>query len=167
MHLINDKKKQIFQLIGRMPGYLKLIYGLYKDRDVPREARVFLSLAIAYNVSPIDLIPDLIPVAGQFDNVHFTLKLLRRALQACPAEVTEKHLKNACLTPDNLDQDILASEQLIKDFGRTVLKTLQKIAGAAGAAAFALFKTSKGLLRTPGAVTIKTVKPKNQPPGRA
>ncbi|MBE3586078.1 MAG: DUF1232 domain-containing protein [Thermoanaerobacter sp.] len=123
------RKREIFEVLKRMPAYFRLIYGLYRDKDVPPRAKLLLALALTYNISPVDLIPDIIPLAGQFDNVHFTLKLLRRSLKACPEEVLKRHLENTNLCLDYLERDILISGQLMKGFGRAALNVSRRTAG--------------------------------------
>lgn len=121
---MDDKQKEeIVQIIKRMPSYIKLIYMLYRDKDVPGKSKVALSAALGYNISPVDLIPGFIPAVGQIDNVYFTLKLLRRSLKACPEDVAKKHLENSNITMESLNKDIEASGRLMREVGKTALKT--------------------------------------------
>ena len=57
----------------RRAGELKLethaVYLAYKDRRTPWYARVWAALVVAYAFSPIDLIPDFIPVLGLLDDL--------------------------------------------------------------------------------------------------
>ncbi|HJS72358.1 MAG TPA: YkvA family protein [Acidimicrobiia bacterium] len=52
-----------------MPNLVKLVYRLLRDPRVPRRAKLTLGLAAAYVASPIDLIPEIIPVIGWADDV--------------------------------------------------------------------------------------------------
>ncbi len=52
-----------------MPNIVKLISRLLRDPRVPRRAKITLGLAAAYVVSPIDFIPEVIPVIGWADDV--------------------------------------------------------------------------------------------------
>ncbi len=45
------------------------IYLAYKDPRVPRYARIFAACVVGYAFSPIDLIPDPIPVLGYLDDL--------------------------------------------------------------------------------------------------
>ena len=45
-----------------------LFRRLLGDRRVPRSAKATLALVVPYLLSPIDLIPDFIPVLGQLDD---------------------------------------------------------------------------------------------------
>ncbi len=45
------------------------IYIACKDPRVPRHARIFAGFVVAYALSPIDLIPDVIPILGYLDDL--------------------------------------------------------------------------------------------------
>ena len=67
-----------------------LLTRLVRDERVPRRARWPLLLLLPYLASPIDLIPDFIPVLGQLDDAAFVALALRRVVRlAGPRVVTE------------------------------------------------------------------------------
>lgn len=51
-----------------LPDVLRLLRRLAADRDLPAGVRIRLVLLLAYLVSPIDLVPDMIPVLGYADD---------------------------------------------------------------------------------------------------
>lgn len=62
--------RQLMQdAVMMMPNIVKLVARLLKDPRVPRRAKITLGLAAAYVASPIDLIPEVIPVIGWADDV--------------------------------------------------------------------------------------------------
>lgn len=52
-----------------LPDLLRVIRRLIVDRSVPARARIRLALILVYLASPIDLVPDFIPVLGYADDV--------------------------------------------------------------------------------------------------
>jgi len=67
-----------------------LLTRLVRDERVPRRAKWPLLLLLPYLASPIDLIPDFIPVLGQLDDAAFVALALRRVVRlAGPSVVTE------------------------------------------------------------------------------
>ncbi|MDQ1910911.1 YkvA family protein [Paenibacillus sp. GD4] len=74
-----------------------VLYLSYKDPRVPWYARLFTLLVVAYAFSPIDLIPDFIPILGYLDDliivplgIYVAMKLIPQpVLQDCRAKAEE------------------------------------------------------------------------------
>jgi len=54
---------------ARLATNLLALWKLFRHADTPRVAKVVALLVLAYALSPIDLIPDFIPVLGLLDDV--------------------------------------------------------------------------------------------------
>jgi uncharacterized membrane protein YkvA (DUF1232 family) len=54
---------------GRLKTELRALYLAYGDPRVPTHARVLAIVVVAYAFSPIDLIPDPIPLLGYLDDL--------------------------------------------------------------------------------------------------
>ena len=68
----------------------KEAYALYfaaRDPRVPWYAKAFMSLVLAYAFSPIDLIPDFIPVFGYLDDLIIVPLGIALSLKMIPAQV--------------------------------------------------------------------------------
>jgi len=74
-----------------MPNILKLVGRLLLDPRVPRRAKITLGLAAAYVVSPIDLIPDVIPVIGWADDVLLVLFAIDSLIDRAGPDIVDEH----------------------------------------------------------------------------
>lgn len=72
----------------RLRGELQVLSLAASDPRTPRAARWLIAAAIAYALSPIDLIPDFIPVLGMLDELIVLPLLLALAIRLIPPEVT-------------------------------------------------------------------------------
>jgi len=60
-----------------VPDLLRLVRSLISDRDAPLGVRMALIFLLAWLVSPIDLIPEFVPVIGPLDDVVVAVLVLR------------------------------------------------------------------------------------------
>ncbi|HOI07162.1 MAG TPA: YkvA family protein [Deltaproteobacteria bacterium] len=89
-------------MLARLKNYAKTLkkeaYALYiaaRDPRVPWYAKAFIGLVLAHTFSPIDLIPDFIPVLGYLDDLIITPLGIILALKMIPAEVMADARKQA------------------------------------------------------------------------
>lgn len=76
-------------LAGILPACATTMWRLRRDSGVPRRAKVALVLAGVWVVSPIDLIPEFLPVIGPVDDVVVVALALRYAARRTPRAVLE------------------------------------------------------------------------------
>jgi uncharacterized membrane protein YkvA (DUF1232 family) len=57
------------ELIRALPNLVRLIARLVLDPLLPRTAKVALGAALLYLASPVDLVPDFIPLVGYLDDL--------------------------------------------------------------------------------------------------
>jgi uncharacterized membrane protein YkvA (DUF1232 family) len=76
---------------GLIRDSLVLIRRLLRDPKVPRSRKLALGLLLAYLASPIDLIPDFLPVIGQLDDVLIAGWVLRGLVRASGPGLLRKH----------------------------------------------------------------------------
>lgn len=74
-------------LAAFLPACVTTVRRLRKDPRVPRSARVVIVLAGLWVASPIDLIPEFVPVVGPLDDVVVVALALRFAARRVPREV--------------------------------------------------------------------------------
>ena len=73
-------------LAGFVPDCVTTIRRLRGDPGVPRRAKVVVALAGLWLLSPIDLLPEFLPVIGPLDDVVVTALALRYAARRIPRE---------------------------------------------------------------------------------
>ena len=71
------KGASMASLIRLVPDILRLLRSLIGDRSAPLDVRLILIGLVAWIVSPIDLIPEFIPVLGPIDDVVVAIAALR------------------------------------------------------------------------------------------
>jgi uncharacterized membrane protein YkvA (DUF1232 family) len=70
-----------------LPACVTTARRLRRHEAVPRRARVALVIAIGWVISPIDLLPEFLPVIGPLDDVVAVILLLRYAARAIPRDL--------------------------------------------------------------------------------
>jgi uncharacterized membrane protein YkvA (DUF1232 family) len=66
-----------------------------KSRETPLAAKILAGFTVAYALSPIDLIPDFIPVLGYLDDLILLPALIALTVKLVPKETFEKYRKEA------------------------------------------------------------------------
>ena len=66
------------------------LYLAYRDRRTPWYAKAFVALVLAYAFSPVDLIPDFIPLLGHLDDLILVPAGIALALRLIPPEVLQE-----------------------------------------------------------------------------
>lgn len=74
-------------LAGFLPACATAMRRLRKHPDVPRRAKVAIAVALVWVVSPIDLIPEFIPIIGPLDDIVVVALALRYAARRVPRAV--------------------------------------------------------------------------------
>jgi uncharacterized membrane protein YkvA (DUF1232 family) len=74
---LRPKDVPIRVLLGLVPDLVRLLRSLVADRTAPLDVRLVLIGLLAWILSPIDLIPEFIPVLGPLDDVVVAILVLR------------------------------------------------------------------------------------------
>ncbi|MGH2660439.1 MAG: YkvA family protein [Actinomycetota bacterium] len=85
------RRSQARELATLIPNLLVLFRGLLRDPRVPRSAKLWLGLAVVWIASPIDLIPEFIPIAGPLDDAIVAALVLRHLLRRTARSVLFEH----------------------------------------------------------------------------
>jgi len=73
-------KRTVLHYIRQLPNFLRLLFGLVTDNRVALVDKLLVFGAIAYIITPIDLIPDFIPFIGEVDDVYLLVIALQRLI---------------------------------------------------------------------------------------
>jgi len=74
-----------------IPNLAKLLSRLIRDQRIPIRRRAFLGVALAYVVSPIDLIPDFIVGFGKLDDIILLSFAIDHLMSGSDAAIVEEH----------------------------------------------------------------------------
>lgn len=76
-------------LVAFLPACVTLLRRLRKDPRVPRSVKIALLFAILWVLSPIDLLPEFLPVIGPLDDIVVVVLVLRYAARRIPRAAIE------------------------------------------------------------------------------
>ena len=82
-----------------LPDLLRLLRRLLADKTLGAGVRIRLALLLAYLLSPIDLVPDFVPVLGYADDVIIVALVLRSVIARAGENAVRRHWPG---TPDGL-----------------------------------------------------------------
>jgi uncharacterized membrane protein YkvA (DUF1232 family) len=85
------RKVAAAQLARAIPDLVALTRGLLGDPRVPLGSKVLLGGALVWLLSPIDLVPEFIPVLGPLDDVIVVGLVLRHLVRRAGPEVVQEH----------------------------------------------------------------------------
>jgi uncharacterized membrane protein YkvA (DUF1232 family) len=90
------------ELAALIPNVVVLFRGLLRDPSVPFGSKALLVFAVAWLVSPIDLVPEFIPVVGPLDDAIVAALVLRSVLRRTDRDVVESYWRGDPGTLDRL-----------------------------------------------------------------
>ncbi|HUO51688.1 MAG TPA: YkvA family protein [Gemmatimonadaceae bacterium] len=97
-------RRTLVAAIAAIPDYLRMLWGLFFDRRVAWFDKMLVVAALAYAISPIDLVPDFIPVIGQADDVFFLMLAVRHLVANAGERVVLDHWRR---DPEELSDEHL------------------------------------------------------------
>ena len=87
--------QSVGELARVFPDSFRLAAALYRDGTLPSAVRWRLRIALLYNIQPINLIPDVIPVIGFADNVAVLAWALRGTVGIAGPSAVKRHWKGS------------------------------------------------------------------------
>ncbi|WP_428425456.1 YkvA family protein [Methylibium sp.] len=87
---------------ARLAVHLLVLWKLFKHPDTPRAPKLVAIAVLAYALSPIDLIPDFIPVLGLLDDLLLLPLGIALAVKLTPEALWQARLREAEASPERL-----------------------------------------------------------------
>ena len=78
----------------KIGGEIKLIYQLMMDARIPTYLKIFPILVGIYLLSPLDLIPEFLPIIGQLDDLGLLIVALSMFIRWAPDDVVAEYRPN-------------------------------------------------------------------------
>jgi uncharacterized membrane protein YkvA (DUF1232 family) len=88
---LTGRRAQARAIGGFVPDCAVMFARLARDSHVPRARRLVLVVLAAYLASPIDLVPDFVPIAGQVDDALLMIAALRWLARGAGPALLERH----------------------------------------------------------------------------
>lgn len=98
MNLINKLKNKA----KRLKAEIQVLMLAYADKRTPLMAKLLIGLTVGYLFSPIDLIPDFIPILGWLDDLILVPLLISLSIKLIPSAVLTQARQNAIRHPQKL-----------------------------------------------------------------
>lgn len=89
------KKIDLRQRAKKLKKDIPAVFLALKNKSTPWYAKAVLGITLAYALSPIDLIPDFIPVLGYLDDIILLPALIALAIKMIPQNVMEECRKES------------------------------------------------------------------------
>lgn len=79
----------------KLKSDIPALFIALKDKETPVAAKILAAITVGYALSPIDLIPDFIPVLGYLDDIIILPALAALTIKLIPQQVFERSRKKA------------------------------------------------------------------------
>ena len=99
MSLRRPTKLFALSRLGRIRVYLTALWKLVRHPQTPKPAKWVAGAVLAYALSPIDLIPDFVPVLGLLDDIVIVPLGVALAIRLTPRPLWEQLLREAEAAP--------------------------------------------------------------------
>jgi len=114
-------------IAARAPLYGRLLVELCMDGRVPAGRKAVLGFAAAYVVSPIDLIPDFVPVISRLDDVAVVIVALDLFLEGVPRDVLLDKMYVLGIDGRELERDMESVRRFLPGPIRSALMRLPEL----------------------------------------
>ena len=86
-----ELRKLAADAAGAIPNMAKLLWRLLRDPRVPRRTKLVVGAAVAYVASPVDVVPDFLPVVGVADDLLVLAFAVHHMVEMAGEDVVLEH----------------------------------------------------------------------------
>lgn len=91
-HVARHRPWDVVRFVSHLPSFARLFLRLLADRRVAVMPKALLIGAAIYAVSPLDFLPDMMPLLGQVDDLTIFLMACRGFIQLIPRPLVDEHI---------------------------------------------------------------------------
>ncbi len=139
--------RRFLQVILRSPRYMLLAGRLAQDSRLPAARRAVAGAGLGYALLPLDLVPGIIPILGQLDDLTALIGGVKLALRGCPPELGREHLARVGLAAETRDDDLATLRDTAAGLGREGVSLVGKAGGALARLAAGIERYGLGRLK--------------------
>jgi uncharacterized membrane protein YkvA (DUF1232 family) len=125
-------RERLTATMHRVPAYGRLAFGLAMDPRLAKKRRAAVVAAAGYLISPVDLVPGIVPVLGQLDDIAVAMAALRFALAGLDSARRAEHLAAVGLADSDLSDDIATLAAVSAWSLRAGVRTTRRAAAKTG-----------------------------------
>jgi uncharacterized membrane protein YkvA (DUF1232 family) len=103
---VDDVQKQT-GLTRSLWQHTRLVWRMFRSKDVPLVLKMLPIAAVAYVLSPLDFVPDTIPALGQLDDIGILLLGMKLFIDMAPQHVVDSIMNGIRLD----DGDMVLTEK--------------------------------------------------------
>lgn len=81
--------------INKLKNYIAALFLALKNKKTPWYAKIMAGITVGYALSPIDLIPDFIPILGYLDDIIILPIFIFISIKLIPKDIMEQSLQEA------------------------------------------------------------------------
>ena len=107
--LVCGRRADVRAVARLVPDCLVLVRRLLRDERMSRANKLLLLALVGYLAMPLDLVPDVIPVAGQLDDAILVVLVLRRLVRDAGPDLLRRHWPGPATSLDTLTRLLLGA----------------------------------------------------------
>lgn len=100
--IVSGRRVAAKELALLVPNFILLFKDLLRDPAVPRGPKIALGVGVVWLISPIDLLPEFLPVLGPLDDAVVAALVLRYLVKRAGVDVVRSHWRGDPATLDTI-----------------------------------------------------------------